>query len=336
MIDISVIVPTYNRLDRLKRVLSALEKQTYPRESFEVIVVSDGSSDGTAEFLKAYSSPILLEGHHQANQGPAAARNTGIKMARGAYVLFLDDDVVPSENLIQEHMASHRRWGEKSVVIGTMLSPDDFKYSPWVDWEQYKLAGYYEGMVSGRYKPSPRLFYTGNGSVARRWLIESGGFNPTFRRAEDIELAYRLEILGLEFYFEPGAAGFHYAERSFDSWLDTPYQYGRNDVIFAAQNQRPDLRNDIFRDYSRRNILLRLFVRLYLDRAGLTRATTALFKSFCIAANRLGLRLISLALCSALFNLRYFQGVCDQIDGKQAFFIEAEQMRKKVAHARAV
>src|SRR3954468_14673836 len=72
---ISVVVPTYNRLGRLRHVITALEQQAYPSDAYEVIVVSDGSTDGTHAYLEALRPTMPLRWFPQANRGPAAARN---------------------------------------------------------------------------------------------------------------------------------------------------------------------------------------------------------------------------------------------------------------------
>src|SRR5581483_2355937 len=149
MPKVSVIIPTYNRVERLKQVLAAFAGQNFPLDQFEVIVVSDGSSDGTHEYLQALESPLQLSLVIQENQGPAAARNRGIQAARGDLVLFTDDDVVPTPRLIAEHIRIHDQSGPNVVVLGPMLTPDGFAMSPWVRWEQAMLAKQYAQMNAG-------------------------------------------------------------------------------------------------------------------------------------------------------------------------------------------
>jgi glycosyltransferase involved in cell wall biosynthesis len=141
MPDVSVVLPTYNRQAQLKQVLIGLEKQSYPFADFEVIVISDGSTDGTNEYLQAFAKKTLLNVKVivQQNQGPAAARNHGIHRAQGQMVLFIDDDVVPVPGLIEAHMATHRQYAQDVVVMGPMLTPAEFKMKPWVRWEQAML-----------------------------------------------------------------------------------------------------------------------------------------------------------------------------------------------------
>src|SRR5262249_40164696 len=87
----TVVIATHNRRELLARSLAALAEQTVPPASLDVVVVDDGSADGTSEWLGTLRPPFTLRSFRQTNQGPAAARNRGIEAARGAVILFLDD-----------------------------------------------------------------------------------------------------------------------------------------------------------------------------------------------------------------------------------------------------
>ena len=97
---VSVVVPTYNRRDRLEHVLDALFAQ-HTDVPFEIVVVSDGSTDGTDAYLSTAAAPAgsraTLRHVRQENSGPAAARNRGVDLARGEIVVFVDDDNVTRE-----------------------------------------------------------------------------------------------------------------------------------------------------------------------------------------------------------------------------------------------
>src|SRR2546430_12928153 len=139
----SVVIPTYNRRATLKRVLGGLSRQTVPSGTFEVVVVADGCTDGTANMCRelAGKMPYPLYLIEQANAGPAVARNRGVQEAHARLVIFLDDDVVPDEGLVAAHLASHSPDGEDSLVaIGPMLPPRDIRLSAWCAWEERNLS----------------------------------------------------------------------------------------------------------------------------------------------------------------------------------------------------
>lgn len=320
---VSIVLPTYNRLERLQQVLHGLERQQYPLSDFEVVVVSDGSTDGTHEFLGSVDTPLRLATVLQENQGPAAARNAGIERAQGEIILFLDDDVVPAPQFVGEHVDMHAA-RQNVVVLGPMLSPPKFRLSPWVYWEQEMLMKQYRAMQRGDWEPSARQFYTGNTSVARRHLLESGGFDARFRRAEDLELAYRLARRGLRFVFNPNAVGYHYAERSFRSWLEIPYAYGRNDMVFAREGEQW-IMMALESEFQQRNLLISSLVRLCLDRSKLSELVLQILKRTAAVNSRLGLRTLSRFALSAIFNLRYYQGVADELGGRNRFFAAAQR-----------
>lgn len=317
----SIIIPTYNRLNSLKRVLAGLENQTgVARSDFEVIVVSDGSIDGTNDFLRAHATSLTLRAHLQPNGGPAAARNAGIKIARGELILFLDDDVFPTPRLLAEHLRIHTAHADSAVVLGPMLTPSDFELAPWVQWEQAMLVKQYAAMQNGDWEPTARQFFTGNTSLARKHLLKQGGFDTQFRRAEDLELAFRLADAGLQFVFNAQAIGYHYAERSFTSWLGIPYAYGANDVIFAREKGQSWLLPVIWREFHNRNRLIQGLTHLCLDRPFLSRPITKLLEKTAQAAHAAGRSSMTARAYSGIFNLRYYQGVSDQLGGRAAFF----------------
>ncbi len=329
MLEVSVVIPTFNRKERLAQTLSGLERQDFPMDQFEVVVVSDGSSDGTAEFLQSFTPEFSFKYLIQENQGAAVARNQGVKLASSKIILFIDDDIVPSSNLISEHFKWHMKCGENAVIIGPMLTPSGYIMSPWITWEQTLLLKYYQAMITKRYEPTPRQFYTGNASLARQYLIESGGFDPIFRRAEDVELAYRLQERGLLFYFNPDAIGYHFAERSYNSWIDTAYSYGKNDVIFSHQKGQIWLLPRIFYEFYERHLLIRGLVSICLGRPLLYKAALWSLKNAIFFGEKLQNNKLSLSACSAIFNLRYYQGVSDQMGGRKIFYTDLRRAQQR-------
>ncbi len=174
--DVSVVIPTFNRRAQLERTLVGLAAQTDLEHEVEVIVVSDGSTDGTDDWLRSGAAPLPVSACYQPNSGPAAARNHGVSAARGSLVLFLDDDVVPAPDLVSTHVHHHRSLDDDLVVVGPMRTPEDLPLSPWVKWEQRMLYKQYDAMLRGDWEATPRQFYTANASAGpppprvRRWL----------------------------------------------------------------------------------------------------------------------------------------------------------------------
>jgi len=247
---ISIVLPTFNRRPRLERVLAGLDRQTAASGSFEVVIVDDGSTDDTQAWLaesgrRAFNVTAL----RQSNAGPAKARNAGIAAARGEFLLFLDDDVEPTEELVAEHLRSHDV-EQGIVVIGPLASLPHYE-QPWVAWEQAKLEAQYVSMLRGDWEPSFRQFWTGNASVAKAPVLACGGFDPSFLRGEDVELGRRLHQYGLGFRFNPKARGLHHAERSLAAWEAMHQSYGALEVQIFGGLGELDMIETLAQNYSR-------------------------------------------------------------------------------------
>jgi glycosyltransferase involved in cell wall biosynthesis len=318
---VSVVVPTYNRLGRLKHVISALDQQQFCGDDYEVIVVSDGSSDGTEDYLNGLRSERNVRCFFQVNKGPAAARNFGIHKAIGEFIVFVDDDVVAHPRLLAEHMRAHRDAGRDVVVVGPLLSPEDFDMAPWIRWEQEMLMKQYRSLLTGVWQASARQFYTGNASLRRSHILAAGGFDEHFRRAEDVELAYRLANRGLDFVFNMDAVGSHYAERSFRSWLQAANTYGHNDVIFARDRGQKWLMPALESEFRQRHNLIQSLVRICRRRPRVTALAGKAMKLAADAATLVGAAKIEQVAYSGLFNLQYYSGLHDELGDAQFFSI---------------
>ena len=319
MTKVSVIIPTYNRLTQLKQAIGGLEKQTYPFDQFEVIIVSDGSTDGTFEYLQTLKSPLFLRPVRQDNQGPAAARNHGVSVATGELMLFMDDDIVPISTFITEHVASYSRYGPYTSVLGPMLTPTDFRMAPWVYWEQQMLYKQYDDMQNGVWEPTARQFYTGNASVAKEQISAAGGFDETINRAEDVDLAYRMADQGVKFVFNPSAIGYHYADRSFASWMRTPYLYGRYDVVFARDKGHSWLLHNVATEFQKRHPLVQMLARFCISRKMLYTLVIGIMQRAAAISANLQMANIAQYAYSGIFNLCHYQGIADELGDRQQF-----------------
>ncbi len=313
----SVVIPTYNRLESLLKVMYGLATQSCSSALFEAVVVSDGSTDGTVARLQSATFPFRVIVLEQANAGPAAARNLGVAKAKGSLIIFLDDDVVPAADFILEHARSHHDRTD-TVVIGPMLPAPD-PTSPWVDWETAILEKQYRHVESGVWDATARQFFTGNASVQRRRVLAAGGFDTSLRRSEDVELAFRLQKLGVRFVFNRRAAGTHIAERSFESWLKSAYQYGRNDIAIGYRRKRRDLLESVAAEFHQRHALTRLLVWAGLKSRWVRRSAVSRMSRLVIgAAFKLRLRGLARYACSGVFNLFYWFGISDELGSADA------------------
>jgi GT2 family glycosyltransferase len=324
----SVVIPTHNRARGLDRLLDSLAQQDLPASEFEVIIVDDGSSDGTAEVL-GRPRPFAWRAVRQRNQGPAAARNAAVQIATGEIVVMVDDDVVTAPDLLRRHLEAHET--EPGVaVIGKMALAESARLSPWAAWEANALYKQYEAMLEGRWTPTPRQFYTANASLRRDALLAAGLFDPLFRRAEDVELAYRLRDNGLGFRFAPEAIVYHRPGRSYAAWRRMARRYGYYDVAMWRRRGRAHVMPVIGHEFvHQRNAALRFAARLLVGRRGLLAAFAAGASAAAYGAAAARLGGASRSAYSAVFNLLYWQGVCEALGSREAFWAGLELWRAR-------
>jgi GT2 family glycosyltransferase len=316
---VSVVIPTYNRVAPLRRTLAALAAQTLAADAFEVVVVSDGCVDGTDDYLRRTETPFSLISLSQTNQGPASARNHGLRVARGEIVLFLDDDIVPRPDLIEQHVLAHETSHSSVIVIGPMVTPPDRKLGVFARWEQEMLRRQYTDLRRGAFAPTYRQFYTGNASAPRSLLVECGGFDERFRRAEDVELGYRLHRSGARFIFNRFAVGHHYPERSFRSWISNARAYGRNEVLFARSRGEPGRLRIVGREFSSRSHVTQWVTRACLGRPWLESSLAWPIRGLIAIAECLRFERLTLPLLSGLYNISYYCGMAAELGGARAF-----------------
>ena len=250
----SIVIPTFNRLKELQTVISAVRSQVRPPETeLEIVVVDDGSSDGTSDWLEAQTGRSDFEAIRQENSGPAAARNRGVEAASGDLIFFLGDDTEPQPGWLGAHLEEHRLFGEPGplAVLGyTSFSPDI--ESPFLRFiNEYGAQFGYLLIEDPRAVPF-NFFYTSNISLPRSELVRLGGFREDFPAAawEDIEFAYRAVGDGLKIHYQPQARTLHrhcIRPRTFCRRQRTS---GRSAVIFAKLH--PELDNFLGLHRSRR------------------------------------------------------------------------------------
>ncbi|MFH1456760.1 MAG: glycosyltransferase [Patescibacteria group bacterium] len=228
---LSVIIPTYNRCEMLKRVLLSYEKQSF--KDFEVIVVDDGSSDCTKEMVENLAVNYSLLYYFQQNNGPASARNLGIKKSSGDIILFTGDDIFPAkEDFFQRHI---NKSDKNTAVLGYTCWHKEIKKTPFIIF----LSGYHfcYKKITDKQKVDFGCFYTSNISIVRDIMEKAELFDEEFCYAayEDTEFSFRLKQIGLKIVYEPEAKAFHNHKTSFLNYCKTMWRKGYSAVILAKK-----------------------------------------------------------------------------------------------------
>ncbi len=315
---IIVVTPTRNRLELLTSTLRSLARQEDVAPNlFEVIVVVDGSYDGTAEALRQMKFPFLLTVIEQVRAGVAVARNMGWQAATAELILFLDDDMIASTRLLAEHIKAHR--AQPDVVVIGRFSPDtSVRRTAWTRYDELAQEKKYASL--GRTEePSGIRLYTGNVSMPRAALEAAGGFDHTLPRNEDVDLGFRLQSLGYRFCYHAAADSLHCGYRDFDAWRSMPSIYGRLDVAIYRDRGFAGGLETIVACFHDRHLLNRVAVRAAVRYAGLARNELRLFAWLGLTAHALHLERISYLSLSALWNILYWTGVRDGLRGNKTW-----------------
>ncbi|MDQ7823728.1 MAG: glycosyltransferase [Candidatus Eremiobacteraeota bacterium] len=202
--EVTVIIPTCGRKEKLRSLLLSLGAQTFPFSRFDVIVADDGGTDGTKEMVKSLPTPYRMRYTATGRGGPAKARNRGASLAGGNYLLFLDDDVIATAGLIAAHVKMH---GERKrcMVMGKVLP------LPGTGMLTRKIMDYSYAL----YRHGDVMEFnavTANLSLERVLMEKVGGFRELFTGVgcEDTEFGFRLRsILNLPLIYNEEALAWH-------------------------------------------------------------------------------------------------------------------------------
>jgi glycosyltransferase involved in cell wall biosynthesis len=249
---VSIVIPTYNRSELLRRQLDTLERQRFPRDNMEVIVADDGSSDATREVVASFEPRMRMRYYFQEDLGfrAAAARNGGARLATAPVLILLDAGALVGPDYVSAHLAAHERLGDAGpgrVVLGYT-----YGYSPWDPFdgladaldrlapeEAVRALANEPGFQDMRHRDFARVgydlsrlaapwmyFWTVNMSLPTTQLWAAGGFDEDFRGwgGEDLELGHRLVRAGLT------------AEVSREAWAIEP-PHGRDLEANSASNR---------------------------------------------------------------------------------------------------
>jgi glycosyltransferase involved in cell wall biosynthesis len=233
--EIAVVIPTFRHPERLPRLVGALERQSFPADRFEVVVVDDGSGDDTPEVLAKLADatplrlrPVVLE----RNAGPAAARNTGWASTSAPVVAFTDDDCVPDPEWLRFGLGALMQDSRIGIVQGATLKPEGpHERGRWTVFRE--IVG-----------PTP-WFEGCNLFLRREPLEQTGGFNEEIRMdSEDTWLGWAVLAAGWERGFDELATVRHdLSERGLRWHLRMGW---RERITLRVAREFPDLQREGF------------------------------------------------------------------------------------------
>lgn len=236
MPDLSVIIPTFNNREILHRTLGTLFQQTLSPEKYEIVVLDDGSTDGTGEMVRALSTPVPVTYHWQENRGRAAARNAGSRLAHARILVYLDSDILASPDLLQRHYQHYQEDHTPIGVQGRTLVHPESKVTPFM-----KTKELFPDLTRRKATNlSPYHFITRNVSIRAADLWAVGGFDESFPGYgwEDIELGLRLHANGVRLYYDPSAVGYIHDIETLERTCAKLYQAGLGAVYFWRKHNR--------------------------------------------------------------------------------------------------
>ncbi len=227
----SFVIPVYQCRKLIKNTLETLNRlEGFPLDAIEVIVVDDGSSDGTGEFIKDMEKKydfkyIYLERVVESSR--SRARNTGINAANGEIIIFLDGDILLKHNYLEE-LDKYFKINNEIIVVGNRInlnedvSFEEVSVNSYYENQKFKLdsinkfeirhLSYLESSYNAECQLHPWLkVYTGNLAVPKKYLDELGGFDENFKGwgVEDVELGYRLYMAGAKIIISNRIETFH-------------------------------------------------------------------------------------------------------------------------------
>jgi len=241
---ISIVVPTYNRRGLLERTLPSLLQQAGAASGAEILVVVDGSRDGSLEFLQRFRGNPILRVVSQENRGLAAARNRGAREATADVVLFLDDDMILKDGSIAAHQEAHAD-GKDRVVFGGLALAEGLRHSFLKQGIEIWGSEVEERLSAPGYEFRFDDCHFGHASMTRRLLRSAGGFDESFIRYgnEDYDLGWRLIQAGAEMRYVSSAVACQIYDKTLYRWLRDCECVGMADRDLAGKH--PSLEREL-------------------------------------------------------------------------------------------
>ena len=241
-LPITVVIPTFNRAAMLAATLESFVAQTLPKDQYEVVVVDDGSGDGTSQICNGFARRMELKYLHIENSGISAAKNTGILASRGHILLFVDDDDIADARLLEQHLKAHKEHPQEHVgVLGYTTWAATLSITPLMRYitETGRFLFAYGDLEDGQMLDFT-YFWGGRSSCKRSFLAKHGVFNRQFRfGSEDVELGYRLSKFGFRVVFHRAAVSYMTRPPTLEEFCARCERQGESLFLFSRLHDDP-------------------------------------------------------------------------------------------------
>jgi GT2 family glycosyltransferase len=216
-VDVSIIIPTYNRREELKKLLQILKSQTSLQKGTEIIVIDDGSCDSTLEFLQSEKEAGILTFSTKDHKGPGAARNTGMNIAQGEVFVFTDTDCIPHPHWLENLVRPFEDETVGAVGGPEVPDPEEPILSKCFQFVMSSLVttGGLRGARSRLARYYPRTF---NMAISRKAYEKVGGFKEWFH-GEDVEMSFRIKEAGFKLIYCDDAKVYHHRGTTFSRFF---------------------------------------------------------------------------------------------------------------------
>lgn len=239
MIVVSVVIPTLNEAEYIKTCLDTLLNQSYPKDKYEVLVVDSDSTDGTIDIVKAYcrnhNNVTLI---FEPKKSASAARNKGIKMAKGEIIAFIDADTIIPRNWLSKSRENFERNPKLGVVGGPDCTPNEDPYIA-------QMIGLMENserkITELTNKEAAMWIKSCNCACLKEVLDDVGNFNedvPPMFYFDETPLWLKMITKGYKAYFNPKLYVFHRRQRSVKEFLKTAYRYGASKAMLRYRDSK--------------------------------------------------------------------------------------------------
>ena len=297
---LSVVVSTYNRRDvLLSRSLPSMLEQDLPSDQYEIIVIVDGSTDGTASALHEIHASCALRIVEQQNSGLSKARNTGLAMAQGELVMFMDDDIVCNRDVFRLHVEAHDAV-EAMVVHGAIYQAQSTHATLLGNSNEAWYRNYNQRLAAhGGVKWPNGIFLISNSSTPRKTLLDCGGFDETLLAMDDFEIGLRLWKSGVRFKYLPNAIAREMSVKSAKAFLFSDgVAWGRTEVALCRKYPDYRIRSGLLSGLGRtrpwRRLLRRIAMQFPVSPAPFLMPSIWFCEKFCRfeAMQKIGIRLL--------------------------------------------